>query len=91
MNGSIGFDERGRCDSPFIDLEDAHSKHGHDPARKGHHDDTHQHRDVFARDSGENLTTSDTVDHAITEIGENIQCTADFAGIVSHEVACDDL
>lgn len=80
-----------RADLPFIDLENLHAEHRHGPADECHDHDPNQHRDVPSRDAREDLTSDNAVDHAISEICDEIQEAADPAGVITHEVAGHDL
>jgi hypothetical protein len=40
---------------------------------------------------GQDLASDNAVHHTISEVGENIKNAADFAGVVSHEIARNDL
>jgi hypothetical protein len=83
--------EMGEGRLPFIDCKYLHAEHGHNPTQSGYNHNSNEHGDVFSRDSGQNLTPNDAVDHAVAQIGENVQCAADFAGIISHKEAAHDL
>lgn len=81
----------GQILAPFVQLEEPHAENGHHQTGSCNDNDPDCHRDSSARNFGQDLAAERGVQHSVSQVGQDIEQTADFARVIPCEVPCDDL